>query len=64
MNQIQKLSQKILCDRLKLQMGLALDTDLDFRILQAMSGQLKNERMAELARAEATFVSMGSGQPA
>ena len=54
MNQIQLISRKILCDRLKLQMGLDSDIDIEPRILQAMWQQLNYERIAKLARAEAS----------
>ena len=59
MNQIQKMSQKILSDRLKIQLGLALETNLDYPTLQAMAQQLKNERMYKLARVEASYMTAG-----
>lgn len=55
MNQIQKLSQKILADRLKLQLGLDLDADIKYKMLQAMSRQLYNERLLELARTSISY---------
>ena len=64
MNQIQKISQKILCDRLKLQLGLDLGSDVEYRTLRAMCLQLKNERILELARAEASYMSLDRSQPA
>ncbi len=54
MNQIQKLSQKILADRLKLQLGLDIDTDIEYKVLQAMSRQFYNNRLLELARTSAS----------
>jgi hypothetical protein len=64
MNQIQKLSQKILSDRLKLQLGLALDADVEYRTLQAMNRQLLAEHLQDLARAEASYLSPGNSRPA
>ncbi len=64
MNQIQLISRKILCDRLKLQMGLDPDIDIEPRILQAMWLQLNYERIAKLARAEASWMGLGNNQMA
>jgi hypothetical protein len=61
MNNMQKLSQKILTDRLKLQMGIALSADIDLRTLQAMNRQLHNERLLEAALVE---VSHGNSKAA
>ena len=47
MNQIQLISRNILCERLKMQMGLDLEVDIEPRILQAMWRQLRHERIAE-----------------
>jgi hypothetical protein len=44
MNDIQRISQSILAEQLKLQMGLPLETDLDYRALRAMDRQLRHER--------------------
>ena len=59
MNQVQLISRKILSDRLKLQMGLDPDVDIAPRILQDMWRQLNLERIAELARAEASWMGLG-----
>ena len=64
MNQIQKISQKILCDRLKPQLGLDLAIDVDYNTLRAMSQQARNKRLQQLARAEASYIGLGGGQPA
>lgn len=47
MNQIQLISRNILCERLKMQMGLDPEVDIEPRILQAMWRQLSHERIAE-----------------
>jgi hypothetical protein len=60
MNRIQKLSLKILAERLKLQLGLDPGADVDYRTLRAMNHQLCAERLLELARAEASYLSVGS----
>ncbi len=57
MNRIQRLSQKILSDRLKLELGLDLDAEIDYRILRAISPQLRNDRLLKLSRVEATYLS-------
>ncbi len=57
MNRIQRLSQKILSDRLKLELGLDLDAEIDYRILRAISLQLRNDRLLKLSRVEATYLS-------
>jgi hypothetical protein len=44
MNQIQRLSQHIEADRLKLQMGLNPDIEIDTLTLRAMWRQLCSER--------------------
>lgn len=44
MNDIQRLSQRIETDRLKLQMGLSLEIDVDALTLRAMWHQLCRER--------------------
>lgn len=44
MNRIQKLSQDLVCQRLKLQMGLDPRLDIDPRQLQAMWAELQRER--------------------
>ena len=41
------MSQKILSDRLKLQMGLDPKVDIEYQVLQSMSLQLMNERLQE-----------------
>ena len=64
MNQIQLISRKILCDRLKLQMGLDPDIDIEPRILQAMWRQLNYERITKLARTEASWMGLGKNQVA
>ena len=63
MNQIQKISQKILSDRLKLQLGLDIAIDVDYDTLRAMSLQIRNERLKALALVEASYIGLG-GQPA
>lgn len=47
MNHIQRLSQSIESDRLKLQMGLSPEIDIDTLTLRAMWRQLCLERDAE-----------------
>ncbi len=47
MNQIQLISRNILCERLKMQMGLDPEVDIEPQILQAMWRQLSHERIAE-----------------
>ena len=64
MNQIQKMSHDILANRLKLQLGLALDAKVDLHMLQAMSRQLHNERLLEMAKAEASYVNEGNSRAA
>jgi len=64
MNRIQKMSHDILANRLKLQLGLALDADIDLLTLQAMSRQLHNERLLEMAKAEASYVNEGNSRAA
>ncbi len=64
MNQIQLISRKILCDRLKLQMGLDPDIDIEPRILQVMWLQLNYERIAKLTSAEAPWMGIGKNQVA
>jgi hypothetical protein len=44
MNTIQKMSQTMLANRLKLELGVALEADIDYPVLRAMSLQLRNER--------------------
>ena len=63
MNQIQKISQKILSDRLKLQLGLDIAIDVDYDTLRTMSLQIRNERLKALALVEASYFGLG-GQPA
>ena len=53
MNEIQRISQRLTTDRLKLQLGLSLDTQLDYWTLHAMNRRSHNERIHELARREA-----------
>jgi hypothetical protein len=64
MNQIQKISHDILVNRLKIQLGIALDTDVNLRTLQAMSRQLHNERLLEMAKTEASYVNEGNSRAA
>lgn len=64
MNQVQKISQKILSERLKLQLGLDPDTKIGYRKLQTLSLQLQTRRLQALARAEAAYMSSGNSQPA
>lgn len=45
MNDIQRISRQIRCERLKLQMGLPPETDLDLPALQAMDHRLRRERL-------------------
>ena len=47
MNRIQQLSQKIESDRLKLQMGLSPDIEIDTLLLRDMWRQLCREREVE-----------------
>ena len=63
MNQIQKISQKILSDRLKLKLGLDIAIDVDYDTLRAMNLQLRNERLKALALVEASYIGLG-GWPA
>lgn len=60
MNHIQRISQRILCDRLKLQMGLDPSLDIDYRTLQDMSRQMETERVQQLAREETSYISAAS----
>ena len=64
MNQIQLISREILCKRLKFQMGLDPEVEIEPRILQAMWRQLNYERIAELARAEATWMRLDKNRVA
>jgi len=53
MNRIQKMSQDLVCQRLKLQMGLDPQLDIEPKQLQAMWAQLqKEQRLARQADRE------------
>ncbi len=56
MNKIQQISKNILTDRLKLELGLALETEVDYQTLRAMKLQLRQERLQQLAQAEASYL--------
>ena len=43
MNAIQKMSQTMLANRLKLELGIALDADIEYPVLRAMRLELRNE---------------------
>ena len=60
MNHMQQMSHDILERRLKLELGLTLDAEVDLFTLQAMKRQLHNERLQELAKAEAAYVVEGN----
>ncbi|MDX1459957.1 MAG: hypothetical protein R3348_02780 [Xanthomonadales bacterium] len=49
MNRIQKISQDVLSQKLKLQMGLDPSVDIELPQLQDMWAQLQRERNQELA---------------
>ena len=61
MNKMQKISRKILADRLKLQMGLSLEVDVDYHTLRAMSLQLRQENLQKLVGAEVSYLAERSG---
>ncbi len=56
MNKIQQISKNILTDRLKLELGVALEAEVDYQTLRAMKLQLRQERLQQLAQAEATYL--------
>jgi len=56
MNKIQQISKNILTDRLKLELGVALKAEVDYQTLRAMKLQLRQERLQQLAQAEATYL--------
>jgi hypothetical protein len=60
MNQIQKLSRKVLTDRLKLQLGLAPEVDVDFKTLRSMTHQVHVERMMKTLKGEGSRLSAGN----
>ena len=45
MNNIQKMSQNILSNRLKLELGIALEANVDYHLLRTMSLGLRNDRV-------------------
>jgi hypothetical protein len=57
MNRMQAMSQKILTDRLKLELGLALEADVDYHTLKSISLEMRNERLRKMANAEASYLS-------
>jgi hypothetical protein len=55
MNHVQAISRRILKERLKLQLGLHPNTDIDYTTLRAMLLQIKYERRMQRAQTEAAL---------
>lgn len=48
MNNIQKMSQNILSDRLKLELGIAPEANVDYHILRTMSLNMRNDLIKKI----------------
>ena len=64
MNQMQKMSQKILTDRLKLQLGLALDSEVDYHTLRRISLELKRDKLQRMAHADVSYLASQTSKAA